>query len=252
MMKRVFTFFLFALLTFVPAFAQDKATPAAPAAALPTAEQIVDKFIQATGGKAAREKLTSRVSKGQFEVPAMGATGPIEIYAKAPNKTISIVTIESFGVFQQGYDGANGWAADPQNGLRDMQGAELAANKREADFYNDIKMKEYYPKMTVTGKDQVGDKAVYVIEALPAGEGAPEKFYFDTQSGLLLRLDSERETPQGKMKIQAYLDDYKEVDGVKLPFTIRQDSDIISFTIKISEIKHNVAIEDAKFKKPSQ
>jgi hypothetical protein len=246
-MKHIITLFLFTLFAVVPAFAQDKTAPAGP-----TVDQIIDKFIQATGGKAAREKLTSRTGKAQFDIPAMGAGGPMEMYAKAPNKTISIITIEGFGVVQQGFDGTVGWANDPQGGLRLMEGGELAAAKREADFYNDIKMKEYYPKMILKGKDKVGDKEVYVIEATPAEGGTPEKFYFDTQSGLLLRTDAERDTQQGKMNFQTYLEEYRDVDGVKMPFTIRQNSDAISFVIKISEIKHNVAIDDAKFKKPSQ
>ena len=243
-MKRVLTVFLFALLAVVPAFAQDKP------AAMPSVDQIIEKSIQATGGKAAHDKLTSRVAKGSFEIPSMGVGGPIEAYAKAPNKIITIINIEGFGVVQQGFDGAVGWSSDPQSGMRVMEGAELAATKREADFYGNNKIKEYFPKMTLKGKDKVGDHEVYVIDAV-AVEGTPETFYFDTQSGLLLRNDSERETPQGKMKVQVYMEDYKDVDGIKMPFTMRQNTDAMNFVIKFTEIKHNVAIEDAKLKKPS-
>jgi zinc protease len=250
-MKRVLTTFLFALMAVVPALAQNKpADKPAPAAALPTVEQIIEKSIQASGGKAAHEKLNSRWAKGQFEAPAAGVGGPFESYAKAPNKVKTIVKIEGIGDFEQGYDGSVGYANDPQNGLREMTGSELAATKREADFYASLKMKEQYPKMTLRGKDKVGDREAYVIDAVPT-EGGPEVFYFDAQSGLLLRTDAERETPQGKMKIQVYMEDYREVDGVKMPFTIRQDSDALNFVIKFTEIKHNVPIDDAKLKKPA-
>jgi zinc protease len=180
----------------------------------------------------------------------MSAGGPFESYAKAPNKVKTIITIDGFGVVEQGYDGAVGYSSDPQSGLREMSGGELAAIKREADFYANLKVKEHYPKMTVRGKDKVGDREVYVVDAVPA-EGGPEVFYFDAQSGLLLRNDSERDTPAGKVKIQVYMEDYKDVDGIKLPFTIRQDSDQINFIVKFTEIKHNQPIDDAKLKKPA-
>jgi zinc protease len=250
-MKRVLTAFLFALMAIIPAFAQTKpADKPAPATALPTVDQIIEKSIQATGGKAAHEKLNSRVSKGQLEIPAMGAGGPFESYAKAPNKAKSIITIDGYGVIEQGFDGTVGYSSDPQTGLREMTGAELAATKREADFYAGIKFKEYFPKATVKGKDKVGDREVYVIDATPT-EGAPETFYFDTQSGLLLRTDVERDTPQGKMKIQVYMEDYKEVDGVKVPFIVRQEMPTMNIVIKFTEIKHNVPVEDAKLKRPT-
>src|SRR5690349_10141787 len=106
-MKRILTAFLFALMAIIPAFAQNKPAdkPAPPAAALPTADQIIEKSIQATGGKAAYEKLNSRVSKGQFEIPSLGASGAFESYAKAPNKAKTIITIDGYGIIEQGYDG---------------------------------------------------------------------------------------------------------------------------------------------------
>jgi outer membrane lipoprotein-sorting protein len=243
-MKRVLTIFLFTLMALVPAFAQDKA------AAMPTVDQIIEKYYQSIGGKAAHEKLTSRVAKGTFDIPAMGAGGPFESYSKAPNKNIIIINIDGFGTVQQGFDGVVAWATDPQSGLREMQGAELSAAKRDADFFGTVKLKENFPKMTLTGKSKVGEHEVYVIEATTP-EGTPEKFYFDTQTGLLLRVDSERESPQGKIKVESYLEDYKEVDGIKIPFTSRQNTEAMSFTLKFSEVKHNVSIEDTKFKRPA-
>jgi hypothetical protein len=227
-----------------------KPADAKPAEALPTADQILDKFVQAIGGKAAVQKVTSRVSKGTFEIPAMGAGGPIEMYAKAPNPNLVIINIPGFGTVQQGYNGTVAWAQEPTSGLRELSGPELVSAKREAEFYADIKFKEMYSKMTVKGKDKVGDKEVYVIEATPS-EGSPAKLYFDTQTGLVLRTDREAETPQGKMPVEIYLEDYREVDGIKMPFIVRQVTPAISFTIKVEEVKHNVPIEDTKFNKPS-
>src|SRR3989449_10913532 len=88
------------------ATAQETKAPAPkPAPALPSVDQILDKYVQALGGKAAIEKLNSRVTKGRFEVPEQGLTGSLDAYAKAPNKTASVVELTGGGQFRPGYDG---------------------------------------------------------------------------------------------------------------------------------------------------
>lgn len=253
-MKRTLTTLTFILAIAVAALAQGGSqkpgADAKPAGALPTADQIIEKYVQAIGGKAAIEKQTSRVSKGTFELPAFGASGTAEIFEKAPNKTASVINIAGFGVVQEGYDGKTAWSQDPQSGLREKAGAELASAKLDAEFLKPIRIKQLYPKLVVKGKDKVGDKEVYVVEATPV-ESSVETWYFDTQTGYMLRQDAERESPQGKQPIQVYLDNYKDVDGIKLPFKIHQVTPAFTIDIKIDEVKHNVAIDDAKFAKPA-
>ena len=217
---------------------------------LPTADQIIDKYVEALGGKTAIEKVTSRVTKGTFEIPAFGATGTWEGYAKAPNKAISVTDVPNFGVIKQAFDGTVAWEDTPQTGLNEKSGAALARAKLDYDFYRSIRLKELYPKMTVKGKEKVGDKDAYVIEATPAGTGA-ETWYFDTTTGLLLRADAEREGPNGTAMVQIYLDDYRTMDGIKAPFSMRQTMPEFELSIKTTELKYNVEIDDAKFSKPA-
>jgi zinc protease len=251
-MKRTLTIIFLGLLVAVTANAQGQqkpATDAKPAAKLPTVDQVLDKYVQAIGGKAAVEKQTTRVAKGSFEIAAFGASGTAEVYAKAPNKTSTVIDVAGFGVFQQVFDGKSGWSNDPQNGFREKAGAELASTKLDSDFYKPIRLKQLYPTIVVKGTDKVGDKEVYVLVATPT-ESSPETWYFDTQSGLILREDAERESPEGKQAIQVFYEDYKEVDGVKMAFTIRQITPAFTLNIKMTEMKHNVPVDDAKFNKP--
>jgi hypothetical protein len=256
-MKRTLTtLFLCLTLAFGAAvMAQDKPAPAQtpaakPAANLPSAEQIINKFVQAIGGKAALEKINSREAKGTFELAAMGVSAPVEMSSKAPNKTVMTIDIAGFGTIQRGYNGTVAWENNPQTGLRDLSGGELAQMKLGSDFYRDVKLMQVFPKMTVKGVEKVGSSDAYVIDATSA-EGINETMYFDTQSGLLVRSDIEADTAQGKMKVSSYVSDYRDVDGVKIPFTIKQTTPTIEFTIKLDSVKHNVAIDDAKFNKPA-
>jgi zinc protease len=232
-----------------PAAAQASTAPATPAAPLPTVDQILDKYVQASGGKEAFQKLTSQVAKGTFELDQMGS-GTQEIYAKAPNKVLFVTDLPSFGVVQRGYNGTAGWQDNPQTGLVDETGDGLAALKIEADFYRVIRLKDDYPKMTVKGKESISGHDAYVVEGIPA-EGPPMTLSFDADSGLLVRAQTVIDGPMGKADIVNTLGDYREVDGVKLPFLVHSDMGEISFTIKLSEIKHNVDIDDAKFNKPA-
>src|SRR4051794_35919049 len=138
-MKRTITMIFICAILAVSAFAQgNQQKPAAgqPAAkpadakpaseALPTVDQIFDKYVQALGGKAAIEKNKNQMAKGTLEVEAQGISAPIEIYAAAPNKSLFIATIPGFGVVQEGYNGTVAWAQDPMSGIREKTGAELA------------------------------------------------------------------------------------------------------------------------------
>ncbi len=213
---------------------------------LPTVDEILDKYIAALGGKPAWEKLTSRVIKGSQEYVGGGTREPIEIYMKAPNKSVTVAkTLD--GTYQEGFDGAVGWAKFGEEPVRELSGSELSRAKRNASIYKEVNLRNQYSKMTVKGSEKTGGKEVYVVEAVPV-EGEPEKLYFDPVSGLLLRRDFTADSWDGKIEIWAHYEDYREVDGVKLPFTIKQENS--DQTIRISEIKHNVAIDDAKFSKP--
>jgi hypothetical protein len=170
--------------------------------------------------------------------------------SKAPNKSAMKIDVSGFGVVTRVFDGSTGWSSDPMSGLRELTGVELAQLKRSADFYQEINLKNHYTKLEVKGKEKVGAYETYLIEATPQ-EGSPEKFYFDVNTGLLVRQDGEAEGPQGKMLMETYMDDYKVVDGVKIPHTLKQVNPAMTMVIKFAEIKSNVEIDEAKFGKPA-
>jgi outer membrane lipoprotein-sorting protein len=101
----------------------------------------------------------------------------------------------------------------------------------------------------VTGKETVNGKPAYVLLATPA-EGQPTRYSFDAETGLMVKQHSTRESPQGPLDVDVFLEDFRDVDGLKLPFTIRQVTSIFTMVVRLTEIKHNVTLDDAIFKKP--
>jgi hypothetical protein len=219
------------------------------AAAMPTVDQIVDHYIQATGGSAAWQKVISRVSKGTIEVPSMNLSGTVELYEKAPDRILSIVRVAGAS-FRQGFDGTTGWTDDPQNGLREQKGAELDEARREADFYYPLDLKRLYTKLIVTGTEKIGDRTAYVLEA-DVPEGDPDKLYFDVVTGLPLRTISHRHGPDGVTDLREDFEDFRDVDGVKMAFEIHQVAGESTVTVKLDEMHHNVSLDDEQFAKPA-
>ncbi len=218
--------------------------------AAPTVDQILDRYVEAIGGKTALEKLSSRSTKGAIEMMPMGIKGKVESVATKNNKTLSILNLDGVGEFLEGYDGAISWSKDPINGYREKSGAELAFVKRAAVFHRELKMREIYAKLELKGKEKVAGRDCWLIVATPA-EGAPEKLFFDAQSGLLTRSDIELETPQGSMAFELYFEDYRPIDGIQVAHLLRRSNPSLNLTVRFEEVKHNVTVDEAKFNKPA-
>jgi hypothetical protein len=212
------------------------------------AQQVLDRVAQAMGVANAAKIRTVQVI-GTVSYPAQGIQGRYEALYKAPNKTLIKLNIQGLGEVQQGYDGKVGWEKNPMTGLRELQGAELAQMRQSAQMgaSNDLRKTLRSPKLA--GQEKVGNRNTFVITAQTTA-GVPIKVYIDAQRYLPLRMDMEAATPQGKLNIATFLEDYRRVDGIMYPFTTRQSTAGIEAVVKTERIRHNVPIDDAIFRKP--
>jgi CubicO group peptidase (beta-lactamase class C family) len=221
------------------------------------ADEVLASYVAALGGRSALEKLNSRVAKGAFEVTGIAMSGPVEMYAKAPNKMLTVLQMPGQETFKDGFDGTVGWEQNPDDGITEKTGLELGSAMRDADFYQPLKLRLQYPNLVFKGPGKVavgkgggGKVAEHDAVVLEAPRnGRPRLFYFDSRTGLLLRTEEHDAT--GKITEAVEYDDYREVDGVKVPFIIYIIQDA-HFTIKLTEVKHNVAIDDTVFAKPNK
>jgi hypothetical protein len=213
----------------------------------PTAEQLLDKYLQAAGGAVAIEKVTSRVMKGTMDFG--GKSVPIDIYSKTPKERISYAHMPD-GDSITAFNGHEGWLASAgRPGVHEMQGSELDAAAMDADLQFALHLKPMFSEMRVQEPEKIGDHETYVV--LGTREGKPPiRLYFDQQSGLLLRLVRFGDTALGLLPTQIDYADYRDTDGVKIPYrwTLARPSG--RFTIQLSEVKQNVPVDDSKFVKP--
>lgn len=224
-------------------------SPTTPRPPNPTAEQILDKYYQALGGAAAIEKLQSRVSKGTL-INNAGVEIGYELNQSGPDSALAVLTTPQAGVIERGFNGTKGWEKTAR-GVRDLTDAELSYLRRYSLLYNDIKLRDQFSRVSFGGKQKIDGRDVYALRATTTG-GKRETLFFDVETGLLVRRTSATTTPVGTIPEQVDFADYKDVDGMKLPFTVRFSSvePTYSAVRKYTEIKLNVSVDPKRFNKP--
>lgn len=217
---------------------------------LPTVDQVLEHYLQAIGGVEAVTKPVSRVAKGTVAIPGVSNGGTFELHAKRPNKNLVTMNVYPLGVVRLGYNGVTGWQQTARTASRNLSGTELASVARDSDFYSQARMKVNYPKMRLLGKTSVGYREVYVLD-LRSTVGDFDRLYFEAQSGLPIRMDAARITPQGKQPATVYFDDWREVDGLKMPFRVTQSFGNTTLVFVYEEVRHNIRVDDRIFDKPT-
>jgi len=215
----------------------------------PTADQILAKYIDAVGGQAAIDKMKTRVMKGAY-VGVNGHELPYEVYLAAPDKFYIHVTTQQ-GTTERGFDGKVGWEKGPR-GVIELNNPVLDDLKSAFLFFGNIKLKEQFTQLRGGGKDKIGDREVYILGGRTT-DNKRERLFFDAESDLLLRRITYTETMIAVIPEQVDFEDYRDVDGIKLPFTVRVSSvepGLVS-TRKYTEIKVNVPVDDSKFNMPT-
>jgi outer membrane lipoprotein-sorting protein len=175
-----------------------------------------------------------------------GSETPIEIFTKAPNKRVSIASGSSYTAF----DGTLSWMGSKGRPARELSASESDGGSIDAEFSLALRMKEIFPQLRRGRPETINGVECEVLNGTRPGK-TPVRMYFDKNTGLLLRLIRYAETPVGRNPTQIDYSDYREVDGVKSPWRWTLSRPNGRFTIQLKEVKNNVAIDDAKFVRPS-
>jgi len=216
-------------------------------AALPSAEQLLDKYLAVIGGAEALQKITSRVQKGTLTAFG-GQHFPVDVYSKAPDKRISVMHLQG-GDSVTGFDGKQGWLSVPGR-VHMMSAAENAAARIDADLYLPVHLKTLYEKFSVYVGEKIDGHDTYMVVGRTEGQ-PPLRLYLNKESGVLLRLVRCAETPLGRNPTQIDYADYRDADGVKVPFRWTLARPGNRFTIQVEQVQQNVPVDDAKFAPPS-
>jgi photosynthetic reaction center cytochrome c subunit len=212
---------------------------------LPSADQILDKYLAAVGGADALKRIKTRVQKGDLETS--GTKFPIEVYSEAPDKRISISHPQG-GTSVTAFNGEAGWLT-MRNGVHIMTAAEREAARIDAELYFPARVRDLYKEFRVMPGEPIDGHATYVVAAKDANRPSL-RLYFDQESGLMVRQMRFAQTPLGKNPTQIDYADYRTADGVKIPYQWTLTRPNGSFTIKVDQVQQNVPIDEKLFVPP--
>lgn len=239
-MKRILSFLLAAAVLAGPSLLQ----------AAPTAEDLIKEHMKALGGADAYKKIKTRQMKGVIDIPMQGISAEMVIMSKAPDKQRTEIDIPGMGKVVEGCDGKTAWSQNPWTGLMDKTGAQLKQAQQQAEFYRDIELLTRYTGWTLKGKETIDGKSTDVLEG-KTKEGTVDTLFLDEKTHLLVQLKAEVESEQGRMTVVSKLSDYRDVDGIKMPHSIKIEAGPGGFNMTVKEIKHGLALDDKLFSKPA-
>jgi outer membrane lipoprotein-sorting protein len=213
-----------------------------------TAEEIIQKMIEATGGRKAIESVDDSTVTGTIEFTDQGYSGQITIYKKEPTKMR--IDVEVMGMLiTQAYDGNMAWWINPNTGAsEEMPATEAASMKRDALPRDSAFSPEKYGiTYEYKGKDQIDGKDHYIIEQTYS-DGFKATLYVDSATNLITKSKGMVDTPGGEVEFEQVASDYKKVDGLMIAHTITTYvNGVESRIIKISDVQYNTGLEDSLF-----
>lgn len=227
------------------------AVPGIAQEALPKSEEILEKYIEVTGGRAAHEKLRTMISTGSIEFVGKGIRGSVAIYRAAPNRSYSIVELPGIGRIEEGVDGEVAWTNSAMQGPRIKEGDERALSLRAAMINGELRWRELYKSTEVTGVEDVGGQPCYKVVMTPP-EGGPQTRHYEKESGLLVKLAMVLKSPMGEAPIESVLGDYRRERELLLPHRIAQKVLGQEFIIQIDTLQQNPDIPDSRFELPEE
>lgn len=218
---------------------------------LPSAQSVIAKYVEAIGGREAGFRIKSRSYTGKVQIVQAGMSGTITGYAMPETYSLIKMNIAGLGEFSEGFDGTAGWGNDPIQGFRVKSGEELARAKNMSTFYRDLELAKLYSKLEVTGISAVDGNDAYVVRATTSGKD-PDSMYFDVKTGLLVRHDMVVVSPSGSTPSINLFSDYRDIDGILLPYRTLMKTAQFDIVMELDEVKHNVEIDKKIFAQPSR
>jgi hypothetical protein len=246
---------LFVFVSTVSLAAQTSQLPAPAKAAssasepLPSARKVIDRHVEAIGGRAALLGYTSTHATGTVSVPSAGLTGSFEVFAAKPDKNLTRITLGGIGDVQEGFDGRNGWSLSAITGPTLMQGKELEQKKFDADYYGDLHPDDRYESMTTVEKTPFEGRPCYKVRLVRKGGGEDFMFY-DVETGLKAGGITTRDTQMGAITQTTIESGYRRFGKLMQPTMIKSALMGVQQVITIASVEYD-KVDPAVFEPPA-
>jgi hypothetical protein len=230
------------------AVAQPARAPA-PAPASRTAAAIIADTIKALGTDEAWKAHKNCHMKLEMAFQGMGIAGAVERFATKDDKALVVTDLPGIGTIREGSNGKVFWSQDPINGTRELSGAEAEQAHLEAVWNAELRMNELY-KAVVAKTDTAAGGAPLECLVLTPREGSAITNCYDAATHLQVSQKGTRSTPQGETPFVSGLKDWRDVGGLKMPFSVDTQAGPITFTARLTDVKFDQPMDDKMFEPP--
>ncbi len=219
---------------------------------LPSAESVLARYLEVTGGRAAHEQIHGTIQKGWVEMPAQNLKGEMTTYESEPAKQVVVIDFPGIGKVEEGTDGNIAWSYSALQGARLKEGEEKSAAFRSANAEGKfLDWKKQYKAIQNAGVEDVDGKPCYRIVMTPLS-GRPETEYYDKASGLLVRQTATAVTPMGEIAVDARVSDYRKEGALLMPHKVQQTLAGQQIQLSIDSVLQNPEFPKGRFEPPPE
>jgi hypothetical protein len=228
-------------------------TPPSPAVEgngpLPPAKEILARFVKEIGGRAAVEEIKSQHITGKVDMGGQGITGPLEVFAKRPDKILVKINLPGIGEMLQGFDGKVGWGVNAVTGPMLLEGKMLEQLREQSVFDSVLHEDQEFKSMETVGKTQFEGKECYQLK-LVRHSGQEVTEFYDVQSGLLMGSSQVQETPLGAIAVTGVVGDYRKFGAVLFATRMTQKIGPLAQVMTFERMEFN-RVDDSVFDLPA-
>lgn len=224
------------------------------AAQAQTADELIEKSLQATGGRQKIDAVKSVRMTGKMLAP-QGLEIPMTMEYKEPDKLRTEATVQGMTAIQA-LNGKEGWMVAPFMGKKDPEKMSDDDVKRTAEQLDSFDMLSKYKEKGHTieyvGKEDLEGTPAYKLK-LTKKNGDVSYLYLDAESYLLVKITGKTKMQGQELESETTLGDYKAVDGVLYPFSIESQAKGMpaKMVMTFSKIEVNPTLDDSRFAMPA-
>jgi hypothetical protein len=213
---------------------------------------VIEKYVEAIGGRAAIGAIESIHMKGTLSVPANGMGGSMEMWAAKPNKNLVKQTIAGIGDSTEGFDGTVAWMNSPMSGPMLLTGDQLKQRTADSDFSALLNPSSRYSAMKTVEKTTFDGRPCYKV-SLMTKHGSEDIDFYDVETGLKAGAVVTRQAQMGMgpMAVTQVVLDYKKFDGLLVPTTLKQTAMGVEQILKLTTVEFD-KVPASMFEPPAQ
>jgi hypothetical protein len=216
---------------------------------VPSGDTLLQRFIDRSGGAEAYARAKNVAMTGTVELAGRNINGKVSVMQEG-EKSYTVMDLPGIGPVEEGFDGEIAWSTSALQGPRILDGDEKIAVKRASSLASFSSWRDVYKEAKTIGPEDVDGKPAWKVEMVPK-EGKPETFFFDKESGLLVRITTVLGTPIGEIPSETTLSDYRAIDGILTSFRMTQKAMNQNIVMKFDRIVYNESIPKGRFELPA-